>query len=397
MSQVANGRARERRRFFAPEIVQSSAMDCGPAALACLLQGHGIGASYGRLREACQTEVDGTSIDVLEDVANRLGLEVEQTLVPSEHLLLEQTSMLPALAVVQQPGGLAHFVVVWRRHGPWVQIMDPASGRRFVRRERFERELLNHSQTFSEADLRAWLEQDEFRDGLAARLRALGADTHIDGGFARLIDEALALPGVRGIATLEAAARLVAALVQGRALSTGAEAVRAVEALFRRALRDPDAIPRTYFSVLPVAPDADGRPRARLRGAVSLRSLGRRPADKTTEAPLSPELRAALAERPPRLLALLWKHLRAGARPLLLSLLVVSLVAASVGTLIEALLLRSLFEIGRDLAVVPQRLGAAALLLVWVGALALLELPLRGAVRGLGRLLEAQVRRAFLE
>ena len=53
-----------RRRLILPEVVQSSAMDCGPAALSCLLAGFGIHASYGRLREACQTDVDGTSIDV---------------------------------------------------------------------------------------------------------------------------------------------------------------------------------------------------------------------------------------------------------------------------------------------------------------------------------------------
>ncbi|MCC6525473.1 MAG: hypothetical protein IT373_22670, partial [Polyangiaceae bacterium] len=62
-----------RRRFFVPEVVQTSAMDCGPAALASLLQGFGVSASYGRLREACQTDVDGSSVDTLEDIANRLG------------------------------------------------------------------------------------------------------------------------------------------------------------------------------------------------------------------------------------------------------------------------------------------------------------------------------------
>lgn len=46
--------SRQRRRFFAPEVVQTSAMDCGPAALKCLLEGFGVPVSYGRLREACQ-------------------------------------------------------------------------------------------------------------------------------------------------------------------------------------------------------------------------------------------------------------------------------------------------------------------------------------------------------
>ena len=72
----------KRRRFLVPEIVQASSMDCGPATLKCLLEGFGIHASYGRLREACQTDVDGTSIDTMEEVAGQLGLEAEQLMVP---------------------------------------------------------------------------------------------------------------------------------------------------------------------------------------------------------------------------------------------------------------------------------------------------------------------------
>lgn len=62
------------RRWLVPEVVQTSAMDCGPAALAALSRGFGLQVSYGRLRETCQTAVDGTSIDTIEDVANALGL-----------------------------------------------------------------------------------------------------------------------------------------------------------------------------------------------------------------------------------------------------------------------------------------------------------------------------------
>ena len=40
-----------RRRFLVPEVVQSSNMDCGPAALSALLGGFGVRASYGRLRQ----------------------------------------------------------------------------------------------------------------------------------------------------------------------------------------------------------------------------------------------------------------------------------------------------------------------------------------------------------
>src|SRR5258705_5087500 len=100
-----------RRHFFAPEVIQTSAMDCGPAALKCLLEGFGVGVSYGRLREACQTAVDGTSIDTLETVARTLGLDAEQIMMPVDHLLLPESEALPAIVVVVHPTGLTHFVV----------------------------------------------------------------------------------------------------------------------------------------------------------------------------------------------------------------------------------------------------------------------------------------------
>src|ERR1700682_6343458 len=126
-----------RRRLFVPEVVQTSAMDCGPAALKCLLEGFGISASYGRLREACQTDVDGTSIDTLEETANQLGLDAEQIVVPVEHVLMDAAGSLPALAVVVLANGVTHFVVIWRSYwGKLAQVMDPAVGRRFVPAQR---------------------------------------------------------------------------------------------------------------------------------------------------------------------------------------------------------------------------------------------------------------------
>jgi ABC-type bacteriocin/lantibiotic exporter with double-glycine peptidase domain len=66
---MTEAKLKTRRRWLAPEVVQTSGMDCGPATLKCLLEGYGVHASYGRLREACQTDVDGTSIDAIEEMA----------------------------------------------------------------------------------------------------------------------------------------------------------------------------------------------------------------------------------------------------------------------------------------------------------------------------------------
>ncbi|MBX9792926.1 MAG: hypothetical protein K2Y02_01365, partial [Burkholderiaceae bacterium] len=137
MTAAMHTTARRRLSWLAPEVVQTSAMDCGPAALACVLGGFGIRASYGRLREACQTDVDGTSIDTLEVVAGQLGLQAEQVMVPIDHLLRFGADALPAIVVLRQGDGGTHFVVVWRRVGRWLQVMDPAHGRRWARIDRF--------------------------------------------------------------------------------------------------------------------------------------------------------------------------------------------------------------------------------------------------------------------
>jgi ATP-binding cassette subfamily B protein len=131
------------RRWWAPEVVQTSSMDCGPAALKCLLEGHHVPVGYGRLREACQTDVDGTSIDTLEVVAQQLGLAAQQQMLPVDHVLPAHGEglPLPALLVVRHADVATHFVVAWRRVGAWVQVMDPALGRRWVPVQRLRADL----------------------------------------------------------------------------------------------------------------------------------------------------------------------------------------------------------------------------------------------------------------
>ena len=88
------------KRWLIPEVVQSSAMDCGPASRKALLEGFGVPASYGRLREACQTDVDGTSIDALEEAALALGLDASQIMAPADHLLLRHAGRMWASPTV---------------------------------------------------------------------------------------------------------------------------------------------------------------------------------------------------------------------------------------------------------------------------------------------------------
>src|SRR5258705_377972 len=101
MAQGRGGRAHSvRRRWLIPEVIQTSAMDCGAGGLEGLMGGLGMRGSYGRRGEACRAGVDGASIDTIEDIAGRLGLDASQVMVPMDHLLLPEAKVLPCMVVV---------------------------------------------------------------------------------------------------------------------------------------------------------------------------------------------------------------------------------------------------------------------------------------------------------
>src|SRR5712691_5576041 len=221
-----------KRRLWASEVVQTSAMDCGPAALTCLLEGFGLSVSYGRLREACQTDVDGTSIDTLEEIAVQLGLDAQQILVPVDHLLLPEAAAFPAIVVVRRANGWTHFVVAWRHHGRFVQVMDPATGRRWPTCRRFLDELYVHTQPMPTATWRAWADTDEFVGTLRHRWAILGlAGPVVERALAAAATDSDWYP----LATLDAATRMVDALVRAGGCGRGRSAVRLFAACYERA------------------------------------------------------------------------------------------------------------------------------------------------------------------
>ncbi|HEY2730744.1 MAG TPA: cysteine peptidase family C39 domain-containing protein, partial [Polyangia bacterium] len=406
-------RRRFSRRFWAPEVIQTSAMDCGPAALKCLLEGFAVPVSYGRLREACQTSVDGTSIDTLETLARTVGLDAEQVMMPADHLLLPESEALPAIVVVRLPSGLMHFVVVWRVHGAWVQVMDPARGRRWLRKAAFLREVYVHTMKIPAESFREWAGSDGFLLPLRRRLARLGL---ADSGEA-LVAAATGDPTWRGLAALDAAVRTVSALVDASAVRAGDEASRLCAGLVAQA-----AAPPTDAPALPVrlttasdAPHAeDGTPQVTMRGAVLVRVGGAEPLDDARRAALPRELRAAIEEPPVRPAAAFFALLRQDGL-LRWSALALGLALAAGGAVLEALIFRGLFDlaagrasglVSRLAARVPWRESAfeplrgvpvvAVTAIVAVAALLALDWPVSAALRGAGRRLEGRLRLAFL-
>ncbi len=386
------------RRVFAPEVLQTSAMDCGPAALTCLLEGFGIRANYAAIQAACQTDLDGTSINTLEEMAGTLGLDAEQIMVPSDHVLLDVAQALPSLAVVQRER-TTHFLILWRRHGAFVQVMDPAKGRRWLRPAALADELYIHRQSVPAVAWRAWAASPEFLGSMIERLRKLQiADAARD----ELVRAALADESWASLGLLDAVTRMVAELVAAKGLRAGAEAARVIQTITERARdgADPETlVPDSYWFAVP----GDSDDMLVLRGAVLLRIRGRREtkpdlssAVEPTTSDAHPPLIAMRADTPPQPLGEMWR-LIADKRPAIPALLALGLVVAAAGALFEVMWLRGLLEISNVLSLREQRLATIAMLLGFIGGLMLLDLAITSAVLRIGRRVETRLRAALLE
>lgn len=367
-------------------------MDCGPAALSSLLDGFHIPASYGRLREACQTDIDGTAIETIENVAKQAGLAAEQVMLPLDHMLLPEANALPAVAVVRSPTGSAHFTVAWRQHGPLVQVMDPSRGRLWLTRQTFLDQLLIHAMRVPADAWRAWAGSDAFLKPLRARLHALGVSKSEQN---HRIGEALRDRTWRGLAALDAGTRMLGALRAARAVTSG-DIPGALAGLVAACQQGSElAIAEQYWSVRPAASDAGGAEMLLLRGAVLVRAphVAEQP-HQARSTSMSSELAAAFDESPIRPLRDLLALVHGGrALPLIAA---VATLLAVVGVVFEATLLRSAMDVGLLLRGPGQTLWAGLALTVFAAAMLALEIVLAFSERQLGQRVEGHLHIAFL-
>ena len=152
--------------------------------------------------------------------------------------------------------GDTHFVVAWRRHGKLIQVMDPATGRRWMRASQLLRDVYTHTQRVPAEAFDAWVRSEDFQKVLARRMRDLG----ITGRSRELLVNAAAEPGWFGLGALDAAIRLTASLVESGGVRRGRQATDILAALWRRALTDEQAIPKSFWFV-----SFNGKPKATSR------------------------------------------------------------------------------------------------------------------------------------
>ncbi|MEM6930029.1 MAG: cysteine peptidase family C39 domain-containing protein, partial [Myxococcota bacterium] len=372
------------RALLVPEVVQTSEMDCGPASLEAMLGGFGIRVSSERLREACHTDVDGTSIDTLEELAGQLGLDAEQLLVPVDHVLEAASGSLPAIATTRLPTGFTHFVVIWRRHGPLVQVMDPSGGRRWTSVRALQDELYVHAMPLPVSLVTDYLRSDDFVDALRARMARLGIGAAARG---RWLDEAREAPWLQ-MAGLDATVRMVDRLVVDRAIARGAEAERLIEAV---AHDTTDAlVPDGYWVARPHDDE-----QALVSGAVLVRVQGRSDEASSPDA-RTPRVAAVFADAVVRPGARLVAMLREDGW-LAPGMVALAAAAGAVGVVVEALLLRGALDLVTLLRSPEQRMGAAAAFVAFAVAMLTLKIATSSLTLGIGRRLEGRFRLALAQ
>lgn len=366
-------------KLLVPETLQTSGMDCGPAALKSLLAGLGVHVSYERLREASHTSADGTSIDVMEELCGALGLEAGQELAPLTDAAEVLRMRAPAIAVAKGPGGSPHFIVVWRVMGPLVQVMDPGRGRRWVTREDLARELFVHEQAFDDALFRRWFPATGWHEVFARRLQRLGLDATLDA--TRRADD---------VAAMDAAARMVERIA-ARTRLTQADRRGLFDSITRGEAQSDEPILPEWLSAR--GRDAEGR--FVCRGCVFLSVKPRASAGAGT-APLGEAVQRILVPDGPGLLRVLVDQLTPHTRRLVVLLSVLATLVACLAA-VELVFLRAVFNAGALVSLPQQRFAGMLLYAALVGLVLAIEVAFGAGIVRLGRSVELRLRVALLQ
>ncbi|APR78739.1 Lipid A export ATP-binding/permease protein MsbA [Minicystis rosea] len=261
-----------------PPEVRDTGRGSATAALRSVLTAHGIAFDAAALERECKVDDDGASIDDLEDVAEKYGLEARQIILPPEHVLLPEAKVLPAIVIVDGPGedDPSEFFLLWKLDGDRVLVMDPAKGRRWVPRAELVQSLYVHTMAVPVSDWTAAQNDPSFRDALRARLIALGVDRDRAQGIVDRTAPNVGAQTFRAVAALDAAIRQLEAEPGAAAGDAAAFIGKAYDcAAEDKCAPGVEAVPDALWSVRP-ASKAKGD-EVEVRGAVLLAIAGKKP------------------------------------------------------------------------------------------------------------------------
>ena len=363
--------------FFAPQVAESANMGAGLAALKCVLIGYHLPINEQELAERQRS--GAVTLDTVAQMAREFGLEVEQLMMPVDHLLLEVSDLPVIVAMRPISEEPPYLVVVWNRFGPFLQVMDPKLGRRWLTAQSLLDELHRELIPMSAEKLQAVVGSERFRASLGERLLALGIESPRATELINMADGSLA----KGLLTLDAAIRMVTSILKAGGVEQGREAEQLLTRLFTRALAEPSGvtIPLIHWSVVETP---------LYRGIAVLRPLPP-PTLEPQSPPAETQTAPLLAASEPSIL----KYILADG---LLTPVIIggAVVLSALGIFLQTIIFRGLTELGLSLASAQQRVVVIGFLLFFSVMMLLFNWVAYKALFRLGQRLDIRLRLAVL-
>ena len=107
------------------KIKQNDITDCGAACIASIAAYYKLYLPISKIRQYASTDTKGTNVLGLIEACEKLGFEIKAA---KGELSSLYKIPLPAIAHVQLPNGLLHYVVIYKINKKYIFIMDPADG-----------------------------------------------------------------------------------------------------------------------------------------------------------------------------------------------------------------------------------------------------------------------------
>ena len=114
-----------------PVYMQPDSMDCGPTCLRMIVKHYGRSVSLEKLRSLSETTRLGSSLQILSNAAERIGLRTLAVKIDLKSL--RDNAPLPCICFWNE----RHYVVLYKIRGSRFYVADPAKGRRVYSKKEF--------------------------------------------------------------------------------------------------------------------------------------------------------------------------------------------------------------------------------------------------------------------
>ena len=110
-------------------IRQQDRNDCAAACVASICAHYGLRLPLIRIREACGTSAEGTTMQGVIDACGKLGLEAAGLKAKDKDIESLRKVDRPVILHLEKKNGWLHFVVLYGMDKEHARIMDPEDGR----------------------------------------------------------------------------------------------------------------------------------------------------------------------------------------------------------------------------------------------------------------------------